>query len=297
MKIVLYIFFSISICFGQFSFHGLNTWTQSSVISLAGGGLLLDFENDFKNPATLKISKRKVRFSSISYPVDITAQSMIANGNFVGHSLGFKASRVNYGVFEGRNTDNELTENYSAGDITFEFAYANSKFSKQIHWGITGGVFLSRLEEFKASAIMLSPGIIINTKILTLGMMLKNFSKVVKQYGAVKEKTPSYFIGSISRDLSFIPLKVEIDHFYLINGNHRYSVFSGIYEFDKNLFFKVGTSTNRLDQTINSSFFRNIFSDFGIGLIYKIEDIVIDLNSYSYGTGGLVFAIGMSVYY
>ena len=84
---------------------------------------------------------------------------------------------------------------------------------------------------------------------------------------------------------------------YSINTNHSYSVLAGIYKFDKNLFIKGGTSTNRLDQTINSSFFRNIFSDFGIGLIYKIEDIVVDVNSYSYGTGGLVFAIGLSVYY
>ena len=297
MKTILYFLYSISLCFGQSSFNGLNSWTQSSVISLAGGGFLLDFENDFKNPATLKSSKRKIRFSSINYPADITAQSIIANGHSKSHSFGFKASRINYGVFEGRNIDNQLTENYSAGDINFEFAYANSKFSKRINWGITGGVFLSTLEEFKSSAIMLCPGIIINTKILTLGIMFNNLGKVVKQYGGVKEKIPSYFIGSISRELSFIPLKIEIDHSYLINGNHTYSVFSGIYKFDKNLFFKAGTSTNRLDQTINSSFFRNIFSDFGIGLVYKIEDIVVDLNSYSYGTGGFIFAIGMSVYY
>ncbi|MBT7524188.1 MAG: hypothetical protein HN653_00795, partial [Candidatus Marinimicrobia bacterium] len=60
---------------------------------------------------------------------------------------------------------------------------------------------------------------------------------------------------------------------------------------------KAGTSTNRFDQTINSSFGQNIFSDLGIGLVYKIEDIIVDINSYSYGTGGLVFAIGISVYY
>tara|TARA_B110000467_G_scaffold34700_1_gene31750 strand:+ start:503 stop:1396 length:894 start_codon:yes stop_codon:yes gene_type:complete len=297
MKIILYIYSCFTICFGQFSFHGINTWTQSSAISLAGGGFLIDFENDFKNPGTLKIAKRKIKFSSINYPADITAQSMIANGSFKGHNFGFKVSRLNYGIFEGRNIDNQLTKNYTAGDINFEVGYANSTLSKRINWGVAGGVFLSRLDESKASAIILSPGIVINTKIFTLGMTLKNFGKVIKQYGGIEEKMPSYLIGSISRQLSFIPLKIEIDHSYSINSNHTYSVLSGIYKFDKNLFIKGGTSTNRLDQTINSSFFRNIFSDFGIGLIYKIEDIVVDVNSYSYGTGGLVFAIGLSVYY
>jgi len=297
MKILFYYFFSISICFGQLSFNGINTWTQSSEISLAGGGFLIDYENNFKNPGTLKKSKRKIRFSSINYPADITAQSLIANGDYKEHTFGIRVSRINYGVFEGRTIDNQVTESYSAGDINFEIAYANSTLSKKINWGVTGGVFLSRLEKSKARTIMLSPGITFNTKIFTLGMMLKNFGKVTSQYGSVKEKMPSYLIGSISHKLSIIPLTIEFDHSYLINGSHAYSVLSGIYKFDSNLFIKAGTSTNRFDQTINSSFGQNIFSDLGIGLVYKIEDIIVDINSYSYGTGGLVFAIGISVYY
>ena len=297
MKTILYIFCGISICFGQFSFNGVNTWAQSGVISFAGGGLLLDFENDFTNPGTLKNAKRKIRFSSLSYPADITAQSIITNGHFGSHSLGLKVSRVNYGIFEGRDIENQLTENYSAGDINLEFAYANSKFSKRINLGIAGGLFVSRLEESKASAILLSPGIVVNSKIFTLGMTLKNFGKVIKQYGTVKEEMPSYLIGSISHQLSFVPLKIEFDYSSSINSRHSYSVFSGIYTFDKNLLIKAGTSTNRFDQTIKTSFVRSIFTDFGIGLVYKIEDIVVDINSYSYGTGGIVFGVGISVHY
>ena len=45
------------------------------------------------------------------------------------------------------------------------------------------------------------------------------------------------------------------------------------------------------------SFFNNLFSDMGIGLSYEIEDILIDINSYTYGPGGLVFAFGISVKY
>ncbi len=297
MKKVLYIFCGMSICFGQFSFNGINTWVQSSAISLAGGGFLLDYENDFTNPGTLKNAKRKIRFSSLNYPADITAYSLIANGDFRSHSLGLKVSRVNYGIFEGRDIENQRTENYSAGDINVEFAYSNSTLSKRINWGIAGGLFMSRLEKSKASGIMLSPGIILNGKIFTLGMMLKNFGKVIKQYGTVKEEIPSYLIGSISHQLSFLPLKIEFDHFSSINGRHDYSVISGIYTIDNNLFIKTGTSTNRFDQSINASFVRTIFTDFGIGLVYKIEDITVDVNSYSYGTGGIIFGIGISVYY
>ena len=60
MKIILYFFYSISICFGQLSFNGINTWTQSSEISLAGGGLLIDYENDFKNPGTFVLTENNL---------------------------------------------------------------------------------------------------------------------------------------------------------------------------------------------------------------------------------------------
>ena len=45
------------------------------------------------------------------------------------------------------------------------------------------------------------------------------------------------------------------------------------------------------------SFVNNLFADMGIGLSYEIDDILIDINSYTYGPGGLVFAFGISVRY
>ena len=51
----------------------------------------MDFENDFQNAGMLKKSKRKIKFSSINYPADITAQSLIANGNYKDHSFGIQS--------------------------------------------------------------------------------------------------------------------------------------------------------------------------------------------------------------
>ena len=37
------------------------------------------------------------------------------------------------------------------------------------------------------------------------------------------------------------------------------------------------------------------FADMGIGMSYKFEDILFDINTYTYGPGGFVFAVGITV--
>ena len=74
---IIFIFFSIG--FSQTSFYGLESWTQVSSVSFAGGGYLLSFRNDFRNPAMLVDSNRVFNIDHIQYPAGITGQSLIAN--------------------------------------------------------------------------------------------------------------------------------------------------------------------------------------------------------------------------
>ena len=90
---------------------------------------------------------------------------------------------------------------------------------------------------------------------------------------------------------------MELDYSYSNSDRRAYTIISGIYRFKNNLLIKAGTSSKRLDQLTNTSFLRSIFTDLGIGLAYQIDDIMVDVNSYSYGTGGLILGLGISVYY
>ena len=297
MKTIIYIVCSLSFCLGQTILYGIDTWTQSGSLGFSGGGYLIDYENNFRNIGTLINAKRKIKFSTIKYPATISSQSILANGKLKSHSLGFKISRLNYGLFEGRNIDNQNTGNYSAADINIQFGYAKATKSNRLNFGIVGGVFLSRLEESTARAITLSPGMVFNLKYFTAGIALLNYGKIIKQFGLVKEKMPSSIITSISRKFLRIPLEMELDYSYSNSDGRAYTIISGIYRFKNNLLIKAGTSSNRLDQLTNTSFLRSIFTDLGIGLAYQIDDIMIDVNSYSYGTGGLILGLGISVYY
>ena len=45
------------------------------------------------------------------------------------------------------------------------------------------------------------------------------------------------------------------------------------------------------------SFLRNLFADMGIGMSYKFEDILFAIDTYTYGPGGFVIAVGITVLY
>ena len=66
--------------------------------------------------------------------------------------------------------------------------------------------------------------------------------------------------------------------------------------FKNGLIIKGGKSY-RMKQMTNISFIRNFISDFGIGLEFNINDILIDINTYNYSAGGFIFGIGISVIY
>ena len=93
----------------------------------------------------------------------------------------------------------------------------------------------------------------------------------------------------------YIPsTRIEMEYDYISVGVENISKISGIIKFKNNIILKAGTSSNRYDQKIDSSIFSNIFSDLGIGLAYEMDEIIIDIGSYSYGPGGYIFGIGFS---
>ena len=88
-----------------------------------------------------------------------------------------------------------------------------------------------------------------------------------------------------------------MDYIYPINTKTSIITLSGLFHLRNGLMIKGGTSTKKSGQMTDASFVNNLFADMGIGLSYEIEDILIDINSYTYGPGGLVFAFGISVRY
>ncbi|MDP6992420.1 MAG: hypothetical protein QGF89_07045, partial [Candidatus Marinimicrobia bacterium] len=187
MSKVLYIIILSTLGFGQASFLGLNTWTQSNVLGVSGGGYLINPQNDFRNAAMLVHAKRHIQFDVIKYPVGISSQSMAGALQIKSHHFGFKVSRISYGIFEGRSVDNIKTEDYSAGDIQIQGGYGVKSNSGKFDFGFNGGILLSRLGSYHANAITLSPSIIYHGKWVDLSFSAHNYGRALSHYGKSKE--------------------------------------------------------------------------------------------------------------
>ena len=296
MRGLLYIIVLSTLCLGQTSYLGLNTWTQSNVVGLSGGGYLINAQNDFRNAAMLVKAKRHIKFDVIKYPAGISSQSMAGATQINNIHLGFMVSRISYGFFQGRSVDNIETEDYSASDIHMQGGYAVQSNSGKFDFGFNTGVFLSRLASHKASAITFSPALIYNGKLINLSFSAQNYGRVFSHYGQAKESMSGSIITSISRSMQSLPIKMEIDYVYTGDSKNGI-IFSGTYVLLNGIIIRGGTSSNKLDLMTDVSFIKKIFSDFGFGVGYRAGDINMDMNIYSYGPSSIVLSMGLSIFY
>lgn len=288
---IIFIFIS-SVALSQSSFNGINNWFQVNSVSFAGGGYLSSFRNDLRNPAMIADSNRVFNVDYIKYPAGINSQSLIANTIINKHYVGFKISRTSYGVFSERDYNNQKTGDYTAGDLHFQVGYAKPAMNNKLFIGVNTGLFLSQIQSFNARAITISPGIVFKSQTAKIGLTFQNYGKVFSSYTSTKENLPISRVFSLA---GYIPsTRIEMEYDYISVGVENISKISGIIKFENNIILKAGTSSNRYNQKIDSSIFSNIFSDLGIGLAYEMDEIIIDIGSYSYGPGGYIFGIGVS---
>jgi len=297
---IRFIFVSVyltSFLLAQTSFSGLNTWTHGQTVGLAGGGYLFSTQNEFRNPAMLPESGRYLKINLVKYPADISAHSIMTNGNKNGHRFGFKLSRLNYGLFKGRDIDNHITEDYSAGDIHLQAVYAKPSNSDRFVIGASGGIFISQIENVKANVFTFSPGVIFYSRLGEIGLSLQNYGFVFDSYTDTEDKIPSFIVTSFARKVTNLPLVLEVDYSYFMVRNSSTFTFSGLLNFKNGFIMKGGFSTKKADQITDVSFIKNLFADMGIGISYEFEDILFAIDTYTYGPGGFVIAVGITVLY
>ncbi|MBT7495333.1 MAG: hypothetical protein HN665_02720 [Candidatus Marinimicrobia bacterium] len=297
IRLLLFFITIFELGFSQVSFRGMNAWTHGQTVGLSGGGYLFKIQNEFRNPAMLSDSNRNFKINLVKYPAGISGQSIMANGKWNKHRFGLKINRINYGFFEGKNDNNQIEDNYSAGDTHFKLAYARSSNSGRFSIGVTGGLFLSRIDNLNATALTFSPGFVFYSRFGQLGISLQNVGSILYSYTNKNEKLPSSIVTSLAGKIPNTPLELEVDHAYSLEGRKAVLIFSGLLYLRNGLIIKGGTSTNKSAQMTDVSFVKNLFSDVGLGVSYEFEDILFDLNTHAYGPGGFVFAFGLSVRY
>ena len=283
-----------SLLVSQSTFTGLKSWTHSNTIGLSGGGYLIPYQNEFRNAAMLAQANRLFQLNLIKYPADINAQSIIVNGIYKEHHLGFSIRHINYGIFESRTTDNVITGNFSASDTHIQMGYAKYLYKNKLIVGFNSGLFLSQIENSNASAITISPSLLLKADKFVAALTLENYGKVIDSYGNSNESMHGSIVFSISRYLENYPIQIEYDKITYYGLNNTSHHLSALYKTKNNINLKGGISSNRSDRINSNQLSKDIFNDIGIGIGYEIDNLTLDFNTYSYSNSNFIYGIAIA---
>jgi len=296
IKFVSLLLLMCNLCVSQISLYGLDGWYHSNTLATAGGaGAVPNTNSDRINPAGVAALPNQIQFNIIKYPAGINAQSAVYVNELKQSSIGIGIRHLNYGNFASTNENGVESGNYSAEDTWLSTTWARE--NKNISIGITGGVFLSNLESFNATAITLSAGILYNhpNYDTRLGVSLSNIGIFFNRYTEQKAKLPTKIFLSANKGLKYLPLDINVDIGVSPYNENIYWRIGGIFKLPYNLQMSFGVNSNNIDQRIEKNRAKSMFGSSGIGIVYEYKRYLIEIGGYSYGTGGWIYGTGFSL--
>ncbi len=269
----------------------IHQWYGVSSLALAGGGLFYSGEDDRINPAGTAFKSREFESSVLNYPADIQAlRASWYPGNTVGLSaLTFRY--MDYGRFTSRDEDGEPTGLFTASDTWIHAATAGLSPSGHSAWGLSAGVLSSSIGTNRYDAVLFTGSVMVrlDSARIKVGVAIQNLGWI--QQSSTRERLPGQVEITLSRTLAHLPLDIYLDGRW--ENGHVQGGLGGVFQLNSNLQFLIGTSTNRLDQSLGEGKIHDIFADTGMGLILKRKTLRISLGSYLYGPGGWAQGIGI----
>ena len=280
------------------TFPGLENWYHPHRISLTGaGGTVSNVTSDIINPAALWSLPRLFEVSFVSYPADITAQSIHLSLPGKQSVTVYGLRQINYGLFDGRDELNQETENYSATDTWLNWAVAGHSSRWPLSWGMCAGFFISSLDDKQAVLFTFSSGIIINSKKLKLklGISLINAGSVLKKYSESEEELPTALVLSLSKKLAYLPLSLSVDLYNRLSKETAEIRLGGVFKLPYQLQLRFGTSINRLKQSKHDNLAKDFFADTGFGIGWDYDIYHFETGMYSYGPGGFISGLAVGI--
>ncbi|MFQ6611627.1 MAG: hypothetical protein ACE5D2_00830 [Fidelibacterota bacterium] len=282
---------------GQGEFPGLDSWHHTQTLMTSGAGdMLISGISEFDNPALLPYLNNRFRLSWIQYPAGIRAESIMLNLFHSQQFIGVRVKHLGYGIFQGRDENNEPTGEYSSGDLQFLLSWARKVLGDRGALGVTTGVFFSSLEKSQAIAMVFTPGLVVNFQKIPgrLGIRVSNLGTVISSYTSRKNHLPGAVVISYGRQLAHLPLEFGIDLRQTFRNKDLTLSIGGIFNINNVIQFKWGISSDK-GQKFNTV--ENLFSRTGFGLGFNNGEMAFDVGVFSYQSGGLAISLGMAVNY
>jgi hypothetical protein len=276
----------------------MGSWFHPQSLAMAGGGKSINsMEADRFNPAAIQSNGRIFSISVITYPGDITAESasllLPTNSNTISINL----RHLGYGIFEGRDVNNQSTGNYSSSDTWINASSTWADTNKMYSVGVNSGLFISNLDNVQAVVLTMGFGVLIRlpNDIGKISVSVQNGGIPIDTYTEAETKPPICISLGGSRKLAYLPLELAADAVYYLEEKSTRIHLGGVAMLPYHFQLRFGTTSMKLNQQTSNSIGRDILSDTGFGLSYSFEEYTFDLGMYMYGTGGWASGLGFGI--
>lgn len=200
---------------GQHVYQFLNLVTSPRQAAL-GGKVITLYDEDVNqahfNPAAINVemdNKLSLNYgnyygevaygtASYAYTVDRHVQTFWGGVNY-----------INYGTFEGRDENGEITSDFTGSEVALSFGYAYNIPATDIYVGGSFKAISSVLETYNSwgAAVDLG-GIYVNEDTgLTLALSLRNIGTQITTYAGTHETLPFEIMAGISQKLEHVPIR------------------------------------------------------------------------------------------
>ena len=296
-KYFLLIFSGLCFVNGQSGYQGLNSWYSSVTVSLGGGGTLLNIqEADRQNPAVLgRADNQKYILETVRYPANVNSKHIgwIFPKNKKIYSFHYR--QMDYGRFDGYDEDGNPLGSYNSNDT-----WLSSSISSQygiLSYGMSAGLFHSQLAS-KKSIIMVSSfgGLIsLHKQNMELGIALKNQGIILKKFNS-EENLPLSCVMSVSKNLAYLPLKLNLDIEFISNTPEPDIHLSGKFSLSEFVFLRWGINSEKFNQQIESGVTKDLITGTGVGLEFKSGKYSIESGGYFYNPGNWILGVSVGIY-
>ncbi len=211
---------------------------------------------------------RRVEFGLRLYPAGISQRAIQLVWSAGSQVVALDVRNMNYGDFQGYDSDGRETGDYSAGDLLVRAAVAR-RLGRIITAGATVGGIFSRLEEAEATALVWSLGLQLAVPRfdLRLGAVAQNQGRILDQYdaNASPDEVPTALLVGAAKTLAHLPLTLFVTAGQLAGVRQPVWRLGGEFALPLGIQFRLGVDEGKADYARGATY-ADLLSGFSLGL-------------------------------
>ncbi|MEE9167045.1 MAG: hypothetical protein V3U24_06260 [Candidatus Neomarinimicrobiota bacterium] len=270
--------------------YHVRSLSMASVGTADGSGM----DMTVTNPSLLQSAKGGLLLSVMRYPADIQTEMVEWRIPWGRRTTAVSLRHLGFGTFDERDEEGVKTGQFSASETWMSVSFAQSLF-RSLDVGMTGGLFLSRVQDVTATLGVLTAGgvVTLNRYDMRVGISVRNLGVTLNSYTEYGEPVPSSLHVGLTKKLAYLPLELSVDAGWWDKGHRNIVRLGGEFTFPYNLRLRWGTSSNRFDLESNR-LWQDMAAGTSLGVGFLTPNLSVDLGIEYRGVGGTVLGVGFS---